>query len=246
MTDFELVVPAYNEGKNLPLLLSRCAESAQAQGFTPASFQLVIVENGSTDDSEEILRDLKDGPLGPWFRIVSIFPNQGYGYGLMKGLATTTAPLVGWSHADMQTDPMDAFLAAKIIQEKDHTALAAKYLVKGERQGRNWKDVLVSRVFAFCASLILGLDVNEINAQPKVFNRDLLRHLVNPPVTFGFDLYALFHAQKAGYVFEPIRVKFPDRQHGLSKWSATLSSRRRTIIGLLRYMWQLRKLEGHL
>jgi hypothetical protein len=146
----------------------------------------------------------------------------------------------------MQTDPMDAFLAVKIVQEKVNTSLAAKYLVKGRRQGRNWKDVTVSRVFAFCSSLILGLKVSEINAQPKVFNRDLLHHLTNPPVTFGFDLYALFKAQKAGYVFEEMTVQFPDRQHGFSKWSATLSSRRRTIIGLIRYMWQLRKVEGRL
>ena len=246
MMDFELVVPAYNESKNLPLLVERCAQAGVAQGFTPETFQLVIVENGSTDDSHQILQDLKQGPHGPWFRVVRVFPNQGYGFGLKQGLSATTAKTVGWSHADMQTDPLDALLAFKILRSKTAADPGCKIVVKGERQGRNWKDAMVSRIFAAFGSFILGLRIAEINAQPKVFHRDLLRLLRDPPVTFGFDLYALYQAQKAGYGFESLTVQFPSRQHGLSKWSASLTSRRRTITGLIRYMWHLRRVEGRL
>jgi glycosyltransferase involved in cell wall biosynthesis len=244
--DFELVIPAYNESKNLPLVVQRCAEAALGQGFSPQTFQLIIVENGSTDDSHDTLARLAKGPLGAWFRVVKVFPNQGYGYGLMRGLTATSAPMIGWSHGDMQTDPLDAFIALKKLRERASKDPSTKLLVKGARQGRNWKDVTVSHVFALCATLILGLKIKEINAQPKVFHRALLTELTDPPVTFGFDLYALYKARKRGYVFDQISVQFPNRPYGFSKWSATLSSRRRTIVGLIRYMWHLRLVEGRI
>ncbi|MEN9836304.1 MAG: hypothetical protein RL011_2497 [Pseudomonadota bacterium] len=246
MTVFELVVPAYNEEMNLPLVIKRCAESAVANGYNASNFQLIVVNNGSTDGSASVLREIKEGPLGQWFRVVNVHPNQGYGYGLNEGLKTTTAEFIGWSHADMQTDPTDAFRALKVLQNATKDGGTSGVLVKGERHGRNWKDAMVSRVFARFAALILGLRVSEINAQPKVFERQLIRNLTNPPFTFGFDLYALYRAAKAGYRFVGIPVQFPDRQYGLSKWSASLSSRRRTILGLIRYMWQLMLDEGRL
>ena len=246
MTTFELVIPAYNEDKNLPFVVNRCVEAARANGHNSLEFQLVIVNNGSTDKSKDVLAQLKSGPLGEWFRVVNVFPNQGYGFGLREGLKTTSAKFLGWSHADMQTDPDDAFRALKVLQDSTQGSKDMALLVKGERHGRNWKDALVSRVFAGLAKIILGLKVGEINAQPKVFDRKLMQLLINPPFTFGFDLYAIYQAAKAGYSFVSIPVAFPDRKFGLSKWSATLTSRRRTILGLIQYMWQLRIDEGRL
>ena len=42
--------------------------------------------------------------------------NQGYGYGLWQGLQASTAEYVGWSHADLQCDPNDAFRALQMIK----------------------------------------------------------------------------------------------------------------------------------
>ena len=105
MLEFELVVPAYNEEKSLPALVETVTMAAQRNGYTPDSFQFVVVENGSTDNSYAVLEKLKGSMLGSWFRVERVVSNQGYGHGLWSGLQSTRAMFVGWSHADMQCDP---------------------------------------------------------------------------------------------------------------------------------------------
>jgi glycosyltransferase involved in cell wall biosynthesis len=241
MLEFELVLPCYNESKSLEALVRRGAAAAQNAGFTSDRFQLVLVENGSKDASSEVMDQLKTTELGAWFRKVPVQVNRGYGFGLWTGLQSTTAPIVSWSHADQQCDPADAFRGLAILRE---TGNVEGTLVKGTRSGRDWKDVFVSKVFAAFARVILGASFHEINAQPKVFHRSLLSKLGNPPNTFAFDLYVLYHAFKQGMKIVTIPVVFPPRVHGLSNWASTFTGRYRTILGMIRYMWDLSKMEG--
>lgn len=234
---FQLVLPCYNEAKSLQVLIDRARRAAQEAGYSSQEFGLVLVENGSKDNSREVLAQLAADPeRAPWFRMVPVDINQGYGFGLWQGLSATTAEYVGWSHADQQCDPADAFRALEIIRKEPD----ARILVKGVRRGRDWKDRIVSRVFEILAWIILGSWIREVNAQPKVFSRELLSHLPQPPKTFAFDLYVLHQALRSGYRFRTISVLFPPRVHGVSNWAATFVGRYRTILGMIRYMLELR------
>ncbi|MCG3203785.1 MAG: Dodecaprenyl-phosphate galacturonate synthase [Elusimicrobia bacterium] len=242
MIEFELVLPAYNEALSLERVIRRTVAAAQSFSFSPDRFKLILVDNGSTDNSQEVLAKLQESNVGEWFRVVTVQRNQGYGHGLMRGLEATCAPLVGWSHADEQCDPKDAFNAYDFLTK----AADNKLLIKGERLGRDRKDVWVSRAFEFLGYLILGLKTKEVNAQPKVFHRELLNSLKNPPQTFAFDLYVLFQAQKNGFSYKSIPVQFPKRKHGLSHWSSTFLGRYKTMIGMVQFMFRLALQEGRL
>ena len=245
MMKFELVLPCYNESRSLQFLIERARTAALKFGFKEGEFQLVMVENGSKDNSKEIFAVLqKQAQLSPWFRVVEVPVNQGYGYGLFQGLKATQAPIIGWSHADQQCDPVDAFKAYEKLTSLQNQNPGQKFLIKGLRSGRNWKDKIVSRVFELCALLILGLRVFEMNAQPKIFGRDLLTSMTRPPKTFAFDLYTLYCAQKESYKVETVPVLFPPRVHGLSNWSAFFFSRYKTIWGIIKYMFELLKTQG--
>ena len=242
MVDFELVLPAYNESKNLKMLIERAAGVARDMKIGSDQFNLVLVQNGSLDDSEKVLTQLKQSELGPWFRWVTVPKNQGYGYGLAQGLKATSARFVGWSHADMQCDPRNALIAYKKLATSTNT----KLFIKGQRTDRNWKDRIVSRIFETIATVVLGGIFHEVNAQPKVFRRDFLAFLKSPPTTFAFDLYGLYIAKREGYAIEAIPVSFPARVHGLSNWSAGFFRRYKTILGMIGYMFRLARTEGRL
>jgi glycosyltransferase involved in cell wall biosynthesis len=238
---FELVVPAYNESKNLEALIQRTVASAEQAGFGAEDFRFIVVNNGSGDDSSKVLSALKDGSLGRWFEVVDVPVNKGYGYGIWQGLQSTRSEYVGWSHADLQCDPANAFKALEQLRASG----AQKMVVKGSRVGRSKKEIFVSRVFEFMANVILGLGVKELNAQPKVFRRELLLHLSNPPWTFAFDLYVLYTAKRNGYLIREFEVLFPARIHGFSNWSASFFRRYRTILRMIIYMFELRTSKGN-
>jgi glycosyltransferase involved in cell wall biosynthesis len=240
MIEFELVLPCYNEAKSLQNLVERAAAAAKEAGYDSNRFQLVLVENGSRDNSIEVLAQLEKTDLSRWFRKVLITKNLGYGYGVHQGLKNTTAPIIGWSHADQQCDPKDAFIAL----EKLKSAKNEKVLVKGVRSGRNWKDKWVTHTFESLAFLILGVKTKELNAQPKVFSRELLDSLKQAPNNFAFDLYVLFLALKSGYRILTIPVLFPPRVHGVSNWASNFFSRYKTILGMVKYMFELSRSQG--
>ena len=240
MLEFQLVLPCYNESKSLQFLVERAATAAKEAGYDSSRFQLVLVENGSRDNSKEVLAELEKGPWASWFTKVLVSQNMGYGYGVLQGLKATQAPVIGWSHADQQCDPKDAFVALKKLRESSES----KILVKGIRSGRNWKDKWVTHIFETLAFVILGVKTKELNAQPKVFPRELLTTLGEAPKNFAFDLYVLYSALKSGFTILTIPVLFPPRVHGVSNWASTFLGRYKTILGMIQYMCELSRTQG--
>lgn len=241
---FELVLPCYNESKSLHKIAGRAIAAARERGLDSESFKLVIVENGSSDDSKAVLEEMKGSEFGPWVRVVDVKKNRGYGFGLQSGLFSTSAPIVGYTHADEQCDPRDAIDA--FLRVEQGKSPISSIVVKGKRSGRNWKDFAVSRIFEMFAGAVVNLWVFDVNAQPKVFGRELLEDLTDAPHDFAFDLYLLYRARKRSWEIKSISVLFPPRAHGFSNWAYSFRSRIKNIRKMIAYMIDLGHREGRL
>ena len=79
-----LVIPCYNEARNLPTLIERCARVANGR-----SIEIVLVDNGSRDESPAILAAAVQEHRA--LRSVRVEVNQGYGFGILSGLAAARA-----------------------------------------------------------------------------------------------------------------------------------------------------------
>lgn len=227
-------IPCYNEAESLPGLLARFAEVRPSD----VHVDLVLVNNGSTDRSAAILAEVVERePFRTFCRVATVPHNQGYGHGIWAGLQATDAEYLGWSHADLQTDPADVFRAFVKLRS---TADRHRVLVKGARLRRDVGGALLTYGMQTMARLILRQPLRDINAQPKVFHRSLLAHAGNPPKDLSFDLYILYVALRAGWRIETIPVRFERRRHGKSKWAVGVRSRWRHISAAVRYMIRLR------
>lgn len=126
---FSIVVPCYNEEENIPLLLKRFEEVIKRDDM-----EVILVDNGSTDGSARVLSELVPGYA--FARTVSVEVNQGYGYGILQGLKECRGEYIGWTHADLQTDPGDIVRALELIEKE-----RGLVFVKGNRKGRPLFDV---------------------------------------------------------------------------------------------------------
>jgi glycosyltransferase involved in cell wall biosynthesis len=225
-----IVLPCYNEADNLPILV----EGYRAV-WEDLPAELILVDNGSTDHTKDVLASVVNAPF---VRSVRVPVNRGYGHGIHTGLTAATGEVVGFSHADMQCPPGDLFRAyhALIARPDPKTAI-----IKGKRAARPWQDEMVTGGMGLIASTVLGLPLSDINAQPKVFTRDLRDRLTSPPDGFEYDLYVLHTALTSGCALETIPVTFGERAHGESKWKFSLFSRWRTILRVMRYIFALRR-----
>ena len=224
-----IVLPCYQEAQSIPEILERFRDSGSGRDF-----KLILVNNGSTDNTAQVLAERM--PRYPFARCVEIQPNQGYGNGIFAGLKAARGTVLAWSHADLQTDPADVFRALDLYCAAHEQE---RLLVKGRRRGRGLSEWCVSRGMEIAAWLLLRTRLREINAQPKLFHRDLLQRLVSPPKDFNFDTYVLYESRRHGWRFATIDVQFPPRRHGLSHWASNWRSKIRHILGSLRFMFRL-------
>ena len=223
-----LVIPCYNEAENLPLLLKRCAE------FGKYDSEIILVDNGSSDDTQKILNEII---LNYSFcKSIRLEENLGYGNGIIQGLKMAKGDYIGWTHADLQTDPRDALKVIEILKDFDD-----KVLIKGRRYGRPFFDTFFTICMSIFETLLLKKIMWDINAQPTIFHRRFFSEWLNPPLDFSLDLYAYFHAKNKGYKILRFPVFFGPRIFGESKWNFGLQSRFKFIKRTVDYSLKLRK-----
>lgn len=226
---FSLVIPCFNEAANLPLLLERCREVAANPGV-----EVILVDNGSTDGSDGVLQELL--PRYPGCRSVRVERNQGYGFGILSGLAAAEGDILGWTHADLQTDPQDALRGLALF-----AANGPDIFVKGRRYGRDAKDVLFTVGMSVFETALLWKPLWDINAQPTMFSRRFFDTWQDPPQDFSLDLYAYYQARRSGRPVYRFPVYFGARAHGHSHWNINWAAKRKFILRTVDFSLRLRQ-----
>ena len=235
MIKFSIILPCYNEYENLDEVFK-----IYKGVLNPNETELIVVNNGSTDKTAEFLKENANNYS--FIEVVEINENKGYGYGIMQGIQKAKGNWVGWTHADLQTDPKDI---AKAIETCRKRSDDDSFFVKGYRIGRTPFANFFIRGMEFCVKLILHKDLKEINAQPNLFNRKLLNVAIDYPHHWGLDLFFYYLAKKESYKFERISVLFHERKFGKSKWNKGVFSRIRFSLKMLNYCFEIKKNENN-
>lgn len=229
--DLSIVVPCYNERENIPLVFNRFREIIPNN----LNIELILVDNGSTDHSDILIADIakKDSRI----KMVKIQKNIGYGYGILSGLKEAQGNVLAWTHADMQTDLNDIIVAYSEYLKYNDTNI----FVKGKRKKRRIIESILTSGMALLSSIVLKEQLDDINAQPKLFSREFyIKYMNNAPYDFSIDLYALYFAKKYCIIKE-IPVYFNRRMHGEAKGGGSYKTRIKLIKRTYSYIFQLAK-----
>lgn len=224
-----LIIPCYNEASGLPDLVQACASAK-----FPAHFEVILVDNGSTDNTPSALLSLLDGQSQ--IRSVRLEENEGYGGGILFGLSQAKGDVLGWSHADLQADPADFKTAVELFKSGE-----AELFVKGKRFGRPVFDVFFTVCMSIFEIFLLRRLFWDINAQPNVFSRHFYESWENPPIDFSLDLYAYYLAKKKGLKVLRFPVFFGERRYGSSHWNIDWRSKIKFIRRTIDFSFELKK-----
>jgi len=224
MTSVGIVIPCYNEGIGLTKLIERCKKSLDSR------VTYLLVNNGSTDSTKQILNRQV---LPSNVKVLHLEKNNGYGFGIIQGLKVLETDFIGWTHADLQTDPADVLIFLGCIDE------GADFM-KGTRVGRPLVDRFFSAGMSMIVSILFGTSLKDINAQPTIFRRSFMNHWENPPNDFALDLFAYLVAAKTNSVIKRKSVSFGPRQWGNSHWNNGFFARLGFVRRTLRFAVKLR------
>jgi glycosyltransferase involved in cell wall biosynthesis len=223
--DISIILPCYNESFNIPVIVKRISEL-----FSEISFELILVNNGSTDDTARVLEEMKKDYDS--LRVISVERNLGYGHGVMSGLKASRADILAYSHADLQAPPEDIMKAYRLLNEKKYDPAAV--LIKGLRVNRRKEEQFLTKGLEKVSRILLGYDMRDINGQPKLFHRVLLEKMADYPRDFSFDVYLMYRAFQNGLKIITFPVSFGLRLHGESKWSSSFFKKYKTVLVYLK------------
>jgi dolichol-phosphate mannosyltransferase len=157
-----VVIPVYNESETLPELYDRLDDVLSALGET---YEIIFVNDGSSDRSLEILRELRkeDGNI----KIISFSRNMGHQVALTAGLDHANGEAVITMDADLQHPPQ--FIAQLVAKWREGYEIV--YTVRERTEGTSWVKNLTSGLFYRLLRAISQVDVKPSAADFRLMGR---------------------------------------------------------------------------
>ena len=221
-----LVIPAYNEQENVEALLNRVS-AALAQTGRP--FEVIIVDDGSTDSTPQLLRDAM--ARLPWLRVVRLLKNSGQSAAFDAGFKAARGEVVATIDADLQNDPEEIPRLLPMLDGYD--------MITGWRRDR--QDTKFRKVQTKIANRIRNWisdeTINDSASSLKLYKRHCLEglHLFTGAHRFFPTLVKM-----RGYTVREEPVKHSQRHAGTAKYGFR-NRALRAFVDLLAVRWMKKR-----
>lgn len=159
-----LVIPAHNEAKNIKTLVVEIASALKGKDY-----EVVIVDDGSSDDTLEVLKDISKRDKR--IKVVSLLKNFGQTAAMAAGIKTATGDLIVTLDADGQNNPKDI---NKLIDN-----LNSVDIVSGWRKNRQdpFFRSFFSRLANKLINLITGTNLHDTGCSLKVYRKECFENI---------------------------------------------------------------------
>lgn len=201
-----IIVPVFNEQKNLPLLHEKLVAVMEAES---KPFEILFINDGSVDESERVLNEI--GQKDDRCRIIHFSRNLGQTSALMAGVDHAKGEIIVPIDADLQNDPEDIPSLLKRLEEGCD-------VVSGWRKKRkepSLRRVILSKLANKLISLVSGVRLNDYGCTLKAYRSSLIK-----PVRLYGEMHRfipIYVSWQGGTVAE-IPVNHHPRMHGKSNY----------------------------
>jgi glycosyltransferase involved in cell wall biosynthesis len=206
MTDVSVVVPLYNERDNVARL---CAATHEALAVMPRSYELVLVDDGSSDDTVEVAAAIAHADQR--VRLVVLARNSGQTAAMAAGMAHARGKYLVTMDGDLQNDPRDIPALVDTLEE-------GYDLVAGWRMKRQDKLVtrkIPSRAANWLIGKITGIPIRDNGCSLKAYRASVMRHV---PLYSEMHRFIPAMSSIAGARIVEVPVRHHARQFGQSKY----------------------------
>jgi glycosyltransferase involved in cell wall biosynthesis len=201
--DVSVLVPAKDEALNLPEFVRLCAEALGPAGF---SFEVIVVNDGSRDDSAKVLRDLER--QYSFLRVVTHRRQRGIADALRSAGDVARGDVLVFYPADLQYLPEDIpSLVGPVLQGQAD-------IVTGTKQGK-YEKAFVSGVYNAICRWLFGVQVTDLNSV-KAYRREVM---FGVPLRPDWHRYMVVIAVADGFRLSSQPVPLYPRRAGRSKFN---------------------------
>lgn len=228
-----VVIPCFNEADHV----TECVARVLAE---PIVTEVLLVDDGSTDGTEEVLRSVTDERV----QVVHHAVNHGKGAALRTGFAHATAKLITTQDADLEQDPRDFYrLVRPILDGQADVVYGTRFpggsRHEGQRLVHHWANLFLTKF----SNLLTGLDLSDMETGYKVFRSEVLEAIHIEENRFGVEPEITAKIASAGWRVQEVPVSYSPRTVAAGKkigWTDGI----RAVVCILKY--SRRPIEGRM
>ncbi len=208
-----VIIPLLNEEENIPLLYKELDEVFQT---TEDDYELLFIDDGSTDKSLSLLRDLQE--KDSHVVVVNFRKNFGQTAAMAAGIDYAQGDVIITMDADLQNDPHDIPLLLKKINEGNDVVTGWRFDRKDAFINRRLPSIIANKII----SKTTGVNLHDYGCTLKAFKKEVIKNV---------KLYGEMHrfipaiASGIGIDFTEVKVNHRPRRFGTSKYGISRTIR---------------------
>ena len=195
-----IIIPVYNEKANIAAVID-------AVKTVDLPKEIIVVDDGSTDGTSEILESYKDDET---IRIHSSVLNFGKGTAIRVGLKYVTGDIVVIQDADLEYDPQQIpELIKPIAEDKADVVYGSRF--KGSIKGMKFANWLANRILVIAANVLYRAGISDEATCYKAFRADIIKSLQLKCTRFEFCPEVTAKVRKRGIPIHEIPIHYTGR-----------------------------------
>ncbi len=205
MVEVSLILPAYNEAERLKGTVQQVANALYK--ITP-SFEIIIAEDGSTDETDRIAREL--AKEYPYIKHMHSKDRLGRGKALNHAFKSSKGEILAYIDVDLATDLKHLEELINSISEEGYDFSMGSRMLKESDVKRSFTRLIASKGFNLLTRLLLKSEIKDHQCGFKAFKREPLFDILDEVKDnhWFWDTEILVRAQRRGYKIKELPVKW--------------------------------------
>lgn len=180
MYQLSLVIPCFNEENTLEACIHRVLD------VSDINFEIIIVDDASTDESLNIARRLEKEH--PQIRVLSHSKNQGKGAALRTGFKEAHGDFIAVQDADLEYDPMELKkLVVPLAEGYADVVMGSRFLSTEPRRVLYFWHAMGNRFLTFLSNMFTDLNLTDMETCYKVFKKEVIQNISIRESRFGVE-----------------------------------------------------------
>jgi glycosyltransferase involved in cell wall biosynthesis len=197
-----VIIPVYNERNTVAEAIRR-SRSVEI----PLDREIVVVDDGSSDGTTQILSQLQDSTV----RVVFHDVNRGKGAAIRTGLTHVTGDLVLIQDADLEYDPEDwPKLLSPVLKGKARVVYGSRFT--GERRNMLFWHWVGNRFLSLVTNALYNTTLSDMETCYKLFDRELVQSIALSSNRFGFEPEVTAKILRTGERIYEVPISYAGRE----------------------------------
>ena len=206
--NLSIIIPVFNEDKYLNKLFLDIK-----QYFNQEDIEVIVVNDGSIDNSYNLLEKLKKNSYKFKYKLINLKKNFGKGYAVKQGAKESVGKYILLQDADLELDIKDSKEIYEIIS-KDETIdciFGSRYLSGKLKKHSYFINEFIGKLNTLIFNLLFGQSLSDIHCGLKIFHRNVYKKINLSVNDFGLEIDIASQIIKNNYFIYEVGVSYFSR-----------------------------------